>query len=290
MGELFDQLNEIGVAHEESREVFSIGTRDNDQVTVHRDRRSGVIYIDNHYVGEEQYESGLYREEKLVHSEKPDLERRSDCARRIGDYRQLIAGRDVLDFGCGEGDFVTEAQHLAKRIVGVELQEDVREALNRSGILCLKDLDNLDASSLDTVFAFHVIEHLPRPLPTLSKLSSALRADGAAVVEVPHANDFLLATLRNEAFKKFTLWSQHLVLHTRDSLTRLMRAAGFSSVVVQGKQRYPLSNHLGWIRDGRPGGHKGQLSAINTEALRKAYEQSLQMIDQTDTLVAIATR
>jgi hypothetical protein len=43
------------------------------------------------------------------------------------------------------------------------------------------------------------------------------------------------------------------------------------------------------LNNGKPGGHKSILSSIDTEDLSDAYERSLQMVDATDTLVAIAT-
>jgi len=53
-------------------------------------------------------------------------------------------------------------------------------------------------------------------------------------------------------------------------------------------QRYPLSNHINWLSNGKPGGHKSSLSLIDTPALTSAYSDSLARIDATDTLVAIA--
>jgi len=108
------------------------------------------------------------------------------------------------------------------------------------------------------------------------------------VIEVPHANDFLLSTLNNDEFKQFTLWSQHLILHTKESLCRILRYAGFEDIRIEGVQRYPLSNHLNWLANGKAGGHKSPLSLIDSPTLTNAYSDSLARIDATDTLVAIA--
>ena len=171
---------------------------------------------------------------------------------------------------------------------GIELQRDYVAALNGAGIACHTSLDALDDNSLDTAVSFHVLEHLPDPLEVLKGLRRALKPGGTAVLEVPHANDFLLKGLDCAPFRAFTLWSQHLVLHTRDSLNRLLTEAGLERVVVEGVQRYPLSNHLTWLATGRPGGHKSELAALDTPELRGAYEAALNRLDATDTLVAIA--
>ena len=90
-------------------------------------------------------------------------------------------------------------------------------------------------------------------------------------------------------FIDFTLWSQHLVLHTRESLTLLLKDAGFKNVVITGIQRYGISNHIHWLKNKQPGGHRSVLSAMETPDLKASYENALARIDATDTLVAIAT-
>ena len=57
----------------------------------------------------------------------------------------------------------------------------------------------------------------------LKEFKTHLNPGGILIVEVPHAKDFLLSNLKNEDFKNFTLWSQHLILHTRESLQRFLQ-------------------------------------------------------------------
>ena len=111
---------------------------------------------------------------------------------------------------------------------------------------------------------------------------------GRILIEVPHANDFLLSFVNCEDFKQFTLWSQHLVLHTRDSLRKTLKFVGLEKIQIEGVQRYPLSNHLNWLANGKAGGHKSPLSSLDSDVLFEAYSNSLARIDATDTLVAIA--
>ena len=101
---------------------------------------------------------------------------------------------------------------------------------------------------------FHVFEHLPDPIDILSQLKTKMRSSGRVIIEVPHANDFLLNVAENLAFKEFTLWSQHLILHTRFSLKIILEYCGFKNIVIEGVQRYPLSNHLQWLAKGVAGG------------------------------------
>ena len=115
-----------------------------------------------------------------------------------------------------------------------------------------------------------------------------LKPGGRLLLEVPHARDFLLINLNSEKFKKHTLWSQHLILHTRLSLTSMLATAGFNDIMIKGIQRFPLSNHLNWLIAAAPGGHVGSLSFLSDSDLNCEYEKVLNQIDATDTLIASA--
>jgi len=109
------------------------------------------------------------------------------------------------------------------------------------------------------------------------------------IVEVPHANDFLISFLNLQAFKEFTFWSEHLILHTRQSLEIFLREAGFKNIRIQGFQRYPLANHLHWLAKGKAGGHK-HWHHLQTDELNRAYASMLASLDKTDTLIAVAEK
>lgn len=276
-------LRDIGAIRDEDVAPFRPRTRDR-EVPVYRDDRSGVIFIDDYYVGDDEYVTGEYRGPLI-----PSYEDYADTARRAADYQHLYYGRSVLDFGCGEGNFLRAVRPRASAVCGIELQQSYRERLVADGIACLERLDQA-APGIEVAFMFHVLEHLPDPIDTLVRIRELLApGSGRIVVEVPHARDLLLSTLGNEDFTTFTLWSQHLVLHTRDSLTRLLTAAGYAGVMIEGVQRYGLANHLTWLAHGKPGGHRSELARIQTPALTSAYAAALSAIDATDTLVATAT-
>lgn len=160
--------------------------------------------------------------------------------------------------------------------------------MNAVGISCINNLESIDDGSLDVIVSFHVIEHLPNPLDTLEFLKQKVVSGGYGLIEVPHANDFLLNTVACDEFKQFKLWSQHLVLHTRDSLRMMLEYVGLTDVLIEGVQRYPLSNHLNWLANGKAGGHKSPLSSLDCDVLFDAYQNALARIDATDTLVALA--
>lgn len=280
-------LKDLNLIDETSLEVFSTSTRDNKDLTVFKDSNSGIIFIDDFFTENDEYRSGDYRAigERLYGTR--DFEITVDTRRRKKDYEQFLIGKKVIDFGCGEGTFLRQARDSAEVVVGLEIEQRYVDELNNIGIRCVTDFTELETEKFDTIFCFHTLEHLHEPLEVLKSFKNFLKPKGYLVIEVPHANDFLLGILSNKDFKQFTLWSQHLILHTRRSLEQFLMTSGFKNFIIQGKQRYKLSNHLNWLVTGSPGGHKGVLSSIDSNDLTKSYEQSLQMIDATDTLVAV---
>ena len=287
---IFETLEKLHLTSLDTRTLFNQRTRDVDDLKVWRDDVSGVIYIDGFYTGDETYVEGSYREDKQVRLQtgKPDYERTTDAKRRFESNLRFVAGKKVIEFGCGSGDFLRLVKNHCSDVIGVELQQDYVDSLNADGIKCVNSLDTIEKGSVDTCVSFHVIEHLPKPLEVLELLKEKIVSGGALLIEVPHANDFLLSALENEQFKQFTLWSQHLVLHTRESLRRMLDFVGFEEIYIEGVQRYPLSNHLNWMAKGKGGGHKSPLSLIDSPSMINAYSDSLARMNETDTLVAIA--
>ena len=283
-------LNELELAN--NSVLFHKGTRDNSNINVYRDLNSGIIYVKDNFVDDEEYLEGEYREEvaKKVGFDRTvkDFMRVNDCARRVKENAPFYIGKDITDFGCGEGDFLKETKEFAKSSVGIELQINCIKELNNIGIRCENSLDMLENDSIDTFFLFHSFEHLPEPLKILKEIKSKLRKKGRVILEVPHANDFLISTIKDENFINFTLWSQHLILHTKNSLNKFLEYAGFQNVLIKGIQRYPLSNHFHWIINKKPGGHQSQFALLDTNDLKRAYEQTLANLGSTDTLLAVA--
>ena len=288
---IFQTLEKLGLSSKQSRVLFNDRTRDVDGLNVWKDSKSGVIYIDDFYTGNETYVDGSYRDDQLVELKvgNPDFEGTRDAQRRVESNLKFVAGKKIVDFGCGSGDFLKLVQPYCNKVIGVELQQNYVDELNANDISCVNSLDAIDDKSLDVAVSFHVIEHLPNPLETLSELMRKVVSGGQVLIEVPHANDFLLSAVACEEFKQFTLWSQHLILHTRESLRKTLEFVGLKDIQIEGVQRYPLSNHLNWLANGKAGGHKSPLSILDSDVLFNAYQSSLARIDATDTLVAVAT-
>ncbi|MDC0968894.1 class I SAM-dependent methyltransferase [Alphaproteobacteria bacterium] len=290
MTTIFQTLVQLGLTSKQSRVLYNNRTRDVENLKIWKDSISGVIYITDFYTGDEIYVDGGYKDDQSfeLKTGRPDFERTKDNQRRFKSYLKFVAGKKIADFGCEYGDFLKSVKPFCESVIGIELEQKLVDELNTVGVSCTNNLESIDDGSLDVIVSFHVFEHLPNPLDTLALLKRKVVSGGIVLIEVPHANDFLLTAVACEEFKQFTLWSQHLVLHTRESLRKMLEFVGLKEIQIEGVQRYPLSNHLHWLAEGKAGGHKSSLSSLDTDILFDAYQNSLARIDATDTLVAIA--
>lgn len=130
----------------------------------------------------------------------------------------------------------------------------------------------------------HVLEHLYDPIKTLSLIKEKMHKNTLLIIEVPHADDFLISQCNCDKFKKFTFWSEHLILHTEQSLMTLLNIVGFSKIEIKYCQRYNIFNHLNWLTNGTPGGHKS--NELKDDDLVKSYNNFLVKNKKTDTLIA----
>ncbi len=136
----------------------------------------------------------------------------------------------------------------------------------------------------NVITSFHVIEHLTEPQKILSELANLLADSGEMIIEVPSANDALLTLYDCAPFQKFTYWSQHLFMYNENTLLMLAKQSGLKVKWIKHIQRYPLSNHLHWLSQSKPGGHQ-QWHFLDDEVLNAAYASKLASLGLTDTII-----
>jgi SAM-dependent methyltransferase len=266
--------------------------RDSSNIRVLKDKLSNVIYLsENSYIDNSKYEDknfvdywgGGLRETALINTLKDDN-------RRFKEFTEIIKNKNYMDFGTGLGGVLDLFKSVAKSVSGIELQKEIRDYLSKSGYVMYGSLEEVPSKvKFDVVSLFHVFEHLSSPLKYLKDIKDKLEEGGKIIIEVPHASDALLSLYDIDEFKKFTFWSEHLILHTRLSLEIYLKSAGFKNIIISGYQRYPLANHIYWLNKKKPGGQI-LYNFLSNESIDSAYQEVLNKIDKTDTLIAIAEK
>ena len=297
---IFDELIKLKLISKLNLVTLSNRTRDK-KIKVIKDLKTKIIFLEKYITTNEYYSLLKYSDDdrkflnrsikKIVNvktsSGNIKIPLIEDDYRRAVQFEKNLKNKDILDFGCGWGGFLRNVKNY-KSLSGIELRNECINYIQKN-IKKINISDNLNSfdKKFDIITMFHVLEHIPYQIKTLKLLKSKLKNKGKIIIEVPHAEDFLILQEELKEFKNFTFWSEHLILHTYKSLKSILLKAGFKSVNIQYYQRYNFSNHLGWFLKRKPGGHNFYKEIIS-DSLNSSYCENLKKLGQTDTLIAIA--
>jgi 2-polyprenyl-3-methyl-5-hydroxy-6-metoxy-1,4-benzoquinol methylase len=292
---IYCEFVELGLIDPAAVEQIAKRTRDAD-IPVYRDAKSKVIFLERAETSDTYYEAkgpgdraGSDAFIAVSSGEPVRSTALDDARRRFTQFEPIIRGRVLCDFGAGYGEFLDHAATAAKQCFGVEPRQLCRDHIAAQGIAAdvRKSIGAHDAQ-FDVVTMFHVLEHIPTQVKALREVAARLKAGGQVIVEVPHAEDFLIQSVDLPEFRAFTFWSEHLVLHTRASLRTVMERAGLRNVTIIPYQRYGFTNHLHWFIERRPGGHEAFAKFENAD-LEQAYRKAREADGTSDTLIAIGS-
>lgn len=282
-------LLDLDLISEDHVRLYSKRTRDNVNLPVWRCDKSGIIFIDNNESKQNYYEHKIDPRKNKITIDKKEIETlpTDDDHRRHNQFNHQWSNKRWLDFGSGSGALLELSGHKANQAAAVELNQDNIEKIRQRGFDCHANLNTYQDCEFDVISLFHVLEHLESPIEILKNLKSKMNTQGKLIIEVPHANDFLLSKLNLTSFKNFTLWSEHLILHTKNSLKVFLTEAGFSDIELFGFQRYGISNHVYWMQHGKPGGHI-YYNDFFTDEIDAQYRRFLIDSNISDTIIATA--
>jgi len=261
--------------------------RDLPDMPILKCKECGLVFLENfNHIDEGFYEESKMRSDKDISDWDVYIqESLVDDLRRAEWIKEKVLNKSVLDFGCGAGGFLSKIKDCVKRCSGVEKDRSLQRIIkNKFNVYVYPDIEDVN-EKFEVITLFHVLEHFKDPEGLLVRLSKLLENDGHIIVEVPNSNDALLSLYKSKAFSEFTYWGCHLYLFNDENLKKLVEKAGLSIDYVQQIQRYPLSNHLYWLAEGKPGGHK-KWDSLDSEELNKLYERSLGNLGICDTIMA----
>ena len=202
----------------------------------------------------------------------------------------LKTASNVLEVGCSSGFMLFPLIEAGHRCSGVEPSGVFGEYLRGRGLTVYQDVADIPAEIgvFDLVMHFFVLEHISDPLPFLQLLVSLLSKNGTLVFEVPNAADALYSIYDIPAFERFYWSIAHPWYFSERSLSYLLAALGHP-YRIELDQRYDLSNHMVWARDGRPGG-MGRFTKEFGQDMEELYKRELVRARKCDTLIGFVTK
>jgi SAM-dependent methyltransferase len=179
------------------------------------------------------YRPNLDGSERSLGERLGDLQR--EAVVRFGPYRQIWRrppGR-ILDVGCGVGDLAAVFSRHGWRASGIEPSAQAAAHARAAGVDAvtgtLADAPWEDGS-FDAIIFNHSLEHIDDPAQAVADAARLLRPGGLLAIAVPNFGSWH-RRLFGSAWFQLDL-PRHLQHFDRDSLAKLIRAAGLRPVAV----------------------------------------------------------
>jgi len=101
--------------------------------------------------------------------------------------------KNLLDIGCGTGDFLKIAQENNWNVSGIEPNDDARAIANQktnNSVFNIEELGKFQNQSFDIITLWHVLEHLPNLEEQIAILKNVLKENGTLIIAVPNHKSF----------------------------------------------------------------------------------------------------
>lgn len=101
--------------------------------------------------------------------------------------------KNLLDIGCGTGDFLETAKKDNWSITGIEPDKNAREIANAKAsnkVYETETLMSLEHHSYDVITLWHVLEHLPDLDNQITIFRNLLKPNGRLIIAVPNYNSY----------------------------------------------------------------------------------------------------
>ncbi len=171
---------------------------------------------------------------------------------RLRDYLPLfMAGQEVLDIGCGRGEFLDLLRQQGVHARGLDINHEMVEVCRQRGLDAtegdaLAYLQHLDDESLDGIFAAQVVEHLAPDylMRLLQRAGEVLRPGGVLALETVNVACWFAF------FQSYVRDITHVRPLHPDTLAYFVRASGFPHVDVRFRSPYPEAHKLQHVAGG----------------------------------------
>ena len=93
---------------------------------------------------------------------------------------------NLLDYGCGNGDFLNYMSEKKIKVTGVEKSLSSQKICQSRGLNVFSSVKKLEQNSYSLITLWHVLEHVSNPSKCINTLSGILSKDGMLIIAVPN--------------------------------------------------------------------------------------------------------
>jgi len=179
-----------------------------------------MLQMDDKNLYERDYFDGYYandkRREEMYRQEAKRIQERANFG-------------NILDVGCGVGGFLQTLDDRWKKY-GYEPSEFAAEKAKGRGIEMLRNLHGVESNSMDVVIFRGTLQHMSKPVETLSQCARILRQGGLLVILATPDTDSLV----------YKIWGElppldaprNWILFGNKYLSNILKRLGFAGIEV----------------------------------------------------------
>lgn len=178
--------------------------------------------------------------------------------------------KNLLDVGCGTGDFLQIAKQNNWTVTGIEPNEQARILANRktgNAVFDIEQLLKLNSESFDVITLWHVLEHLPNLEEHIYIFKKLLKPNGSLIIAVPNYNSY-----DAQYYKEF--WAaydvpRHMWHFNKESISKLARIVSLE--VEKTKPMYFDAFYVSLLSEKYKNGKMNFFNAIRVAMLSNFY-------------------
>ena len=181
--------------------------------------------IGNYYKSEDYYS---HQENK-----KGFIPKIYECVKKVNlrhKYKLATEGLEtgnMMDIGCGVGDFIHTAEVKGWQGLGVEPSDDAKAIAKKrvkANIIRSEELEKLPDGTFDLITMWHVLEHVDELKWQVSQLQRLVKSNGRIVIAVPNYKSY-----DGQYYKEH--WAaydvpRHLNHFNKQTITKIFKASG----------------------------------------------------------------
>ena len=157
----------------------------------------------------------------------PKLYERVKAVNLKNKFRIATSGKkegNLLDIGCGVGDFIQFSEQRGWQCTGVEPSEEAKAIAKKrikAEILSSQELEQLPNESFDIITMWHVLEHVEDIKWQVAQLERLIKKDGRVVVAVPNFKSYD-ATFYKEKWAAYDV-PRHLYHFNKETIIKIFK-------------------------------------------------------------------
>ncbi len=137
-----------------------------------------------------------------------------------------IAGKKILEIGCGRGDYLSIMDKTGTRSYGLENNRKAVDYCRKNGLKAIRGFFNKESYRIkegpfDGFFIMSFLEHLPDLRTVMAGIRNNLKSEATGLIEVPNFDMILQKKLYTEIIV------DHLFYFTQDTLKSFLSNNGF---------------------------------------------------------------